>query len=334
MRLPGFTDRVKDVPVRALRTVFAGIGQLLLAAERATAEEPDSAQGSSATEEHQDPFGRRAGQHGDEVGAAATSTAASPAAGGSPGRATDGTPESVTKLAGRSDRGIADSAAGDAGGQRRKSGKTGKSGNVARTARAAKSTGATRISKTGQPVTKRVREPVRPDKPDKPASETGTRKGTSKAQEQSRWRSLDSTGNVRLLTPEEIAQNRPADPGAAAAPGTTQATGAHQTTPAARKPPTTQTTPAPRKPPRKPPTTQTTPAGQDTRAARTADPVAPGSLPLPGYDDLSLASLRARLRNLDADQLRALIRYEKSNAGRDDVITMFERRIARLSGET
>jgi hypothetical protein len=58
---------------------------------------------------------------------------------------------------------------------------------------------------------------------------------------------------------------------------------------------------------------------------------AAGQLPVPNYDDLSVASLRARLRNLSADQISQLIEYEKSHAGRADVITMFERRIAKLA---
>jgi hypothetical protein len=59
--------------------------------------------------------------------------------------------------------------------------------------------------------------------------------------------------------------------------------------------------------------------------------VAAGQLPVPNYDDLSVASLRARLRNLSADQISQLIDYEKGHAGRADVITMFERRIAKLA---
>jgi hypothetical protein len=58
---------------------------------------------------------------------------------------------------------------------------------------------------------------------------------------------------------------------------------------------------------------------------------AAGQLPVPNYDDLSVASLRARLRNLSADQISQLIDYEKGHAGRADVITMFERRIAKLA---
>lgn len=63
-----------------------------------------------------------------------------------------------------------------------------------------------------------------------------------------------------------------------------------------------------------------------------AAPAAPtGELPVPNYDDLTIASLRARLRNLSADQVAQLVDYEKSHANRADVIQMFERRIAKLA---
>jgi hypothetical protein len=65
---------------------------------------------------------------------------------------------------------------------------------------------------------------------------------------------------------------------------------------------------------------------EDTPAA-----AASAELPVPNYDDLTIASLRARLRNLSADQLAQLVAYEKSHANRADVITMFERRIAKLA---
>ena len=53
-------------------------------------------------------------------------------------------------------------------------------------------------------------------------------------------------------------------------------------------------------------------------------------VPLPNYDELSIASLRARLRNLDAAQVKLLAEYERAHAARADVITMFERRLAKL----
>ena len=56
-------------------------------------------------------------------------------------------------------------------------------------------------------------------------------------------------------------------------------------------------------------------------------------LPLPNYDELSIASLRARLRNLDVAQLRQLIDYERAHEARADVIAMFERRIAKLEAD-
>jgi hypothetical protein len=62
-------------------------------------------------------------------------------------------------------------------------------------------------------------------------------------------------------------------------------------------------------------------------------PVATAELPLAGYDELSVASLRARLRNLSVDQLTQLVDYEKGHAARADVITMFERRIAKVEAE-
>jgi len=102
-----------------------------------------------------------------------------------------------------------------------------------------------------------------------------------------RFRSLDATGNVRILTPDMPAE----------APG------------AARPK-------APSRPSRK------TPAR--SKSATQVD------LPLPGYDDLSLPSIRARLRGLDTAQLRILCDYEKSGANRTDVVTMLERRIAKL----
>jgi hypothetical protein len=74
------------------------------------------------------------------------------------------------------------------------------------------------------------------------------------------------------------------------------------------------------------------PAAETPAAAAPAS--ASASLPLPSYDDLSVASLRARLRNLTADQVAELAAYEKANAARPEVVAMFERRIAKLAAES
>jgi hypothetical protein len=57
---------------------------------------------------------------------------------------------------------------------------------------------------------------------------------------------------------------------------------------------------------------------------------AEAGLPLANYDQLSLASLRGRLRSLDVAQLRQLISYEREHAARADVLAMFERRVTKL----
>jgi hypothetical protein len=57
---------------------------------------------------------------------------------------------------------------------------------------------------------------------------------------------------------------------------------------------------------------------------------AAGPLPLTSYDALSVASIRARLRGLDTDQLRTLAEYERSHAERTEVLGMLERRIEKL----
>jgi hypothetical protein len=82
-------------------------------------------------------------------------------------------------------------------------------------------------------------------------------------------------------------------------------------------------------------------APADRTPAEPAGPSEPGepsspsgpsgaAAPLPNYDDLTVASLRARLRNLSVDQVRALVEYERAHAARPEVITMFERRVAKL----
>jgi len=74
------------------------------------------------------------------------------------------------------------------------------------------------------------------------------------------------------------------------------------------------------------------PAGPVAAAPEPAAAAA-AAAPLPNYDELSVASLRARLRNLDVAQVRQLAEYERAHAARADVLTMFERRIAKLEAE-
>jgi hypothetical protein len=66
------------------------------------------------------------------------------------------------------------------------------------------------------------------------------------------------------------------------------------------------------------------PAATEPAPAETAAP------PIANYEQLTVASLRARLRGLTIIQVRELIVYERAHAARPDVIAMFERRVTKL----
>jgi hypothetical protein len=154
---------------------------------------------------------------------------------------------------------------------------------------------------------------------------------------QTRFRSFDATGNVRILTPDMPAES----PGAArprAASRPSQKTDAR-----ARSKPTSRRRPgaaapgaaapegaAPEAEAAAPPTAPGGPAAPAAPAGPAGPAAGPADLPVPGYDGLSLPSIRARLRGLDAVQLRVLCDHEKSGPNRMDIVTMFERRIAKL----
>jgi len=110
-----------------------------------------------------------------------------------------------------------------------------------------------------------------------------------------RFRSLDQTGNVRLISDDD---------------------------PAPTKPEPAEPEPA------EPELAESQPAEPELAEPELAE----AELPVPNYGALSLASLRARLRGLDAGQLRVLAGYERSHAARPEVLGMFERRMAKLAG--
>ena len=144
--------------------------------------------------------------------------------------------------------------------------------------------------------------------------------------DESRWRSLDETGNVRLLSQDEVA--RPAKP-PAAQPGADLGPAA-ESDPAGAQPATNIEPAAVPEPAGEAelPGSEPIAVPEPTSGAETGPDEE--ALPVPNYDDLTVASLRARLRNLDSAQVRALLDYEKANAGRAAVLTMYERRIAKL----
>jgi hypothetical protein len=156
--------------------------------------------------------------------------------------------------------------------------------------------------------------PPAPAKPARPDAET------------SRWRSLDKTGNVRVLDGGEEQDDEDV-PGATAAvpePAPAPAPSAEYTPTEVVPAVSVPDEPAPAEP------AQAQPAMQ--QEAEPAPPAtAPGEdLPVPNYDQLSVASLRARLRVLDAGQVQTLLDYENAHESRPAVITLFERRLIKL----
>jgi hypothetical protein len=243
MRFPQVTDRVKEAPAHALRAMFAGIGQVLLVADRMRSRPagPDAAQ-LTAAEQHDTPV-------------KATPAPSSP-------------------------------------------------------------------------------EPAPP-------------------RDESRWRSLDQTGNVRILPvayqPRPPAEAEPAELAPAeaivaepAAPELLIAEPAEAgpviAEPVAPEPADADTGPIIAEPviaepvAPEPADADTGPIIAEPPAAEPplAGPAEPVVLPVPHYGDLSVASLRARLRNLDSGQVQVLLAHEKAHAARPAVLTMFERRITKL----
>ena len=273
MPLPQVSDRIKELPGQALRAVFTGVGQLLLAAEKVRAQLATPAEDAA------------------QAPAAASPEPAAPPAAAPPAAA----PQAAAPTA----------APG-------------------------------RAAPAGSSVT--------PPEVTDPA--------------ESRWRSLDKTGNVRLLhdgdpdlstaggtppaadaapapaepepavpTPAEVAEPAPAE-AAEVAPAEAAPAEAVPAEPAAAE--AVSAEPAPAEPVPAEPTLAAEPAAAEVTPTAEPAAVAEADLPVAGYDQLSVASLRARLRVLDVTQVRTLLDYEKAHQNRADMVTMFERRIAKL----
>ena len=274
VRLPDAAGQVRNAPVKAIRGLFAGIGQLLLAADRFRAEE---AERERADDEQHDPLTtpvrQPAGRDGqpaeprrfrslDSTGNVRLLT---------PDEAAEASPEAVPPQA-------------DA------------------TTQADLATQAD----TAAPAAVPAHAGAAPAAV-QPAAVQSTAAGRPRSGKQAAQAAQAAVAAV------PAARIAPRVPAAVSQPSTARQPGAAAHEPTARQ------EPAP---------------GQAAAAAQTPSaaqaPADPPSLPVPGYDGLSLPSLRSRLRVLDAAQLRVLVDYEKANAKRTDVVTMFERRIAKL----
>jgi hypothetical protein len=63
------------------------------------------------------------------------------------------------------------------------------------------------------------------------------------------------------------------------------------------------------------------------------EPDSRDDLPIPDFDNISLGSLRGRLRSLSLEQLVVLREWEQAHAHRLPVITLLDNRIAKVSAQ-
>jgi hypothetical protein len=161
-------------------------------------------------------------------------------------------------------------------------------------------------------------------------AKTGKRAAKAPAAESPAANRVTQTGNVRLL-PD--AGSAPAADALATPAAETPAAPAAEA-PAAEAPAKPAAVPAAAEPVAAEPVAAepvaakvaeaaTEPAATEPAATETAPPIA-------NYGQLTIASLRARLRGLTITQVRELIVYERAHADRPDVISMFERRVTKL----
>ena len=68
-------------------------------------------------------------------------------------------------------------------------------------------------------------------------------------------------------------------------------------------------------------------------AVHVKEPESREDLPIPDFDNVSLGSLRGRLRSLSLEQLVVLREWEQAHAHRLPVVTLLDNRIAKLSAE-
>jgi len=68
-------------------------------------------------------------------------------------------------------------------------------------------------------------------------------------------------------------------------------------------------------------------------AVHVKEPESREDLPIPDFDNVSLGSLRGRLRSLSLEQLLVLREWEQAHAHRLPVITLLDNRIAKVSAQ-
>jgi hypothetical protein len=325
MRVPQVSERIKEAPAQALRGVFAGIGQLLLITDKIRHKTPADqdvprARAPEAAETITDtPVTSPAGSTGETSAAApaepvtaepvtaeptAAAVTAEPAAAAEPvTEPAEATPAEASPAAAAPVEAapveaapVEAALAGEAAPAKPAARRTAAKPATAKPAAAKRS-----------PATSAAAKPATTRRAAKPAADAAAAEVPKPPKRQS-TRNFDKTGNVRVLADQADSPSpSAAAPDAVAVPE-----------PVAAPEPVTAAEPA-----------------AVPEPVTAAEPVAAGSGagPLPNYDALTVASLRARLRNLDITQVRQLAEYERAHAGREDVLGMYERRIAKLEAE-
>jgi hypothetical protein len=286
MPLPQVSDRLKEVPAQALRTIFATIGQLLLVADRlrarATGQPPGSGDATAA--------------QSSEQGQDAAPQAPAPQAPAPP--ATHAAPTAAEAQDAETARWRSLDKTGNVrllDGEEEQDEDLAVPGPVSQ-ATAEPAPAAAEYTPTE--IVPAVSVPAEPASPEPPLA------GTS------------------ATSPADLAPAAPAPAGLTADVPASADLIADPPHPADVPVPADLTPDAP------------APRGAGLTPAEPAEPApAPAgeTLPVPNYDQLTVASLRARLRVLDTTQVEVLLDYEKAHEGRPAVITMFERRITKLS---
>jgi hypothetical protein len=316
MPLPQVNDRLKEVPAQALRTIFASIGQLLLVADRFRARAAGQLSGSG---------GVTAARPSDQAPAAApparpAAPAAPPApdAGDARWRTLDKT-GNVRLLDGEQEQ--EDLAV------------PGPASQVTAEPVSAPA------EYTPTEVVPAVSLPAEPAAPEAPLAGTAATSPADPTSDVPTPGGLTADGPV----PADVTADEPAPAGVPAptdltpdAPAPADVPAPADLSPDAPAPAGAGLTPAGAAEPAPARLTSAEPANPapaDLTPAESAVSPAPAgeTLPVPNYDHLTVASLRARLRVLDTTQVQVLLDYEKAHEGRPAVVTMFERRLTKLS---
>ena len=181
------------------------------------------------------------------------------------------------------------------------------------------------------------------DKKDEiPARESAEKVETPATTDASSEETAEPTEAKAATEPEAVKAEEKTDTPAGAAPEATPEA-ASETAPLVEEPRDEPTVPATADLPEDGPAlaeeleaaeAHTTVASDDVleRVRKEAAP-AVDDLAVPTYDELTLPSIRARLRKLTIEQVRDLRAYEVAHQGRPEFIKMYDNRIAKLESE-